>query len=94
MPNDQHHDHSSHEHHKAPAGSHVMPDGTVMSGHAHQHGSADHAARADSLAVGIGHHEHISSPLHERAFPDRRERIGGYCRTTRPLAHIVRVCGD
>lgn len=47
----QHHDHSSHEHGKTPVASHVMPDGTVMAGHEHQHpGAADHSGHA--------HHDH------------------------------------
>src|SRR6218665_2290439 len=47
----QHHDHSSHEHGKAPMGSHVMPDGTVRAGHEHHHpGAADHSGHA--------HHDH------------------------------------
>lgn len=47
----QHHDHSSHEPGKAPVGSHVMPDGTVMAGHEHHHsGAADHSGHA--------HHDH------------------------------------
>jgi Cu+-exporting ATPase len=47
----QHHDHSSHEHGKAPVGSHVMPDGTVMAGQEHHHpGAADQSGHA--------HHDH------------------------------------
>jgi Cu+-exporting ATPase len=42
-----HHDHPEHQHHKAPTGSHVMPDGTVMKGDT-QHDQHDHCA----------HHEH------------------------------------
>ncbi|MFZ5548944.1 MAG: copper-transporting P-type ATPase [Pseudomonadota bacterium] len=55
----QPHEHSSHEHHKAPAGSHVMPDGTAMAGHGHHnHGAADHSAHAHH---DHGHHGHASA---------------------------------
>jgi len=46
MPSSSHdpHDHAAHEHPKPSAGSHVMPDGSVMEGQGHHHGHAAHAA--------------------------------------------------
>lgn len=59
----RHHDHSSHEHGKTPVGSHVMPDGTVMAGHEHQHpGAADHSGHAHH-----GHSRHGHGPATAKA---------------------------
>ena len=55
--NDQHHDHSGHEQPPAGAGSHVMPDGSVMEGEQcdhhqhHDHAGHDHSHHAHGPAV-------------------------------------------
>lgn len=53
MPSSSHHphDHSTHQHPEPPAGSHVMPDGTVMAGHAHHDVNGGHETHA--------HHGHV-----------------------------------
>jgi Cu+-exporting ATPase len=54
---DHDHDHASHGHRKAPAGNHVMPDGTVMDDRAHFDPSehSDHAHHAHDHS----HHAHM-----------------------------------
>lgn len=66
--NHQHHDHSGHAHPPAPAGSHVMPDASVMEGeHHHGHGPDGHAAGSHVMPDGTvmqgkqcdhQHHDH------------------------------------
>ena len=54
MPNShhEHHAHTGHAHHEAPAGSHVMPDGSVMADHQHKHHPHGAAGRTHA------HHDH------------------------------------
>jgi len=82
----EHHDHAEHQHHKAPAGSHVMPDGTVMKGDTHQdhhdhcahHGHASHhAASAAAKPAPKGDQSQVeyTCPMH----PQIRQMGPGSC---------------
>jgi Cu+-exporting ATPase len=62
----EHRDHSGHEHHKAPAVSHVMPDSAVMEGPARHdhHGHPEHPAHPQHEDHGYAH-----APVSAKAVP-------------------------
>ena len=64
----EHDDHSGHKHLRAAAGSHVMPDGTVIHGRAHDAGPADHSAHAHH---DHSHHAPVPAPAKASAEGDR-----------------------
>jgi Cu+-exporting ATPase len=73
MPNSshEHHDHAAHAHPKAPTGTHVMPDGSVMTGHEHHHdGASDHSAHAHH---DHSHHAHAPTAARSRAQGDQSQ---------------------
>ncbi len=76
MPTSSHqrHDRAGHDHHEAPAGRHVMPDGTVMEGHDHGH-PAHAPTTAKAAATGDESQVEYTCPMH----PQVRQRGPGSC---------------
>jgi Cu+-exporting ATPase len=76
-----HHDHSSRKGHEAAIGSHVMPDGTVMHGHAH---------RAEAAGKGDDRQVEYTCPMH----PQVRQMGPGNCPICGMALEPVMATGD